>query len=126
MQDLMRIGEITSDCETSVDNDAGRMRLSSHYRDNAVRFVVDTTGTILEQTKFSAGIRTPKRQSNHGNINLRAKPALDWACPILIRFQALLFVRSTLGVIGHVALDYDAVRAFQFANAFRYDILACP
>lgn len=60
VQDLMRIGEITSDCETSVDNDAGRMRLSSHYRDNAVRFVVDTTGTILEQTKFSAGMRTPK------------------------------------------------------------------
>jgi len=58
IQPLMRAGEITSICETGVDQDAGRTRLTFHYRDRAVRFVIDQAGAILKQASFPARART--------------------------------------------------------------------
>ncbi len=52
VQPLMRKGEITSRSETGIEEDAGRSRLTFHYRDRAVRFVVDQSGTILKQMRF--------------------------------------------------------------------------
>ncbi len=57
IQPLMRSGDITSRCETGVDEDAGRSRLTFHYRDRAVRFVVDQAGAILKQASFPAPLR---------------------------------------------------------------------
>ena len=37
IQPLMRSGEITSLSEKGIDDDAGRARLTFHYRDRAVR-----------------------------------------------------------------------------------------
>lgn len=62
VQSLMRDGAITSRCETGVDEDAGQSRLTFHYRDKAVRFVVDQTGTILKRVSFPA--RTRKSMEN--------------------------------------------------------------
>ena len=57
IQPLMRNGNITSRCETGIDDDAGQSRLTFHYRDRAVRLVVDQAGTILKQTRFPAPAR---------------------------------------------------------------------
>ncbi len=54
---LMRSGKITSRSETGVDEDAGRSRLTFHYRDRVVRLVVDQSGGVLKQTRFSASVR---------------------------------------------------------------------
>ena len=58
VQALMRSGALTSRSETGVGEDAGRSRLTFHYRDRAVRLVVDQTGAILKQTSFPAPDRT--------------------------------------------------------------------
>ncbi len=58
---LMRNGEITSKSETGVGEDAGRARLTFHYRDRAVRFVVDQTGAILKQSSFPVRSRASDR-----------------------------------------------------------------
>tara|TARA_R110000868_G_scaffold80018_34_gene227446 strand:- start:159 stop:470 length:312 start_codon:yes stop_codon:yes gene_type:complete len=57
VQTLMRSGQITSLCETGTDEDAGRTRLTFHYQDRAARFVVDQSGTILNQASFPARSR---------------------------------------------------------------------
>jgi hypothetical protein len=54
VQSLMRNGKITSLCEAGIDEDLGRSRLTFHYRDRAVRIVVDQTGSILKQASFPA------------------------------------------------------------------------
>ena len=61
VQPLMRSGEITSRSETGMDEDAGRSRLTFHYGDQAVRFVVDQSGAILKRVSFSARHRIVSR-----------------------------------------------------------------
>ena len=58
VQPLMRSGEITSNSETGVGDDAGRARLTFHYADRTVRLVVDQTGTILKRVSFTSRSRT--------------------------------------------------------------------
>ena len=53
----MRDGAITSRCETGVDEDAGRWRLTFHHGDRACRFVVDEAGTILNRATFPIRVR---------------------------------------------------------------------
>ncbi|MEH6836003.1 MULTISPECIES: DUF6522 family protein [Falsihalocynthiibacter] len=62
VQALMRNGEITSLSEAGIDEDLGRARLTFHYRDRVVRFVVDQAGNILKRASFPATSRTPKDQ----------------------------------------------------------------
>lgn len=57
VQAMMRSGEITSRSETGVDEDAGVSRLTFHYRDRAVRLIVDQAGTILKRASFPARTR---------------------------------------------------------------------
>ncbi|MGB3179132.1 MAG: DUF6522 family protein [Albidovulum sp.] len=59
IQALMRRGDITSISETGVGEDAGRARLTFHYRDRALRLVVDQTGAILKRASFPAPARNP-------------------------------------------------------------------
>lgn len=53
----MRTGDITSRCETGVDNDAGRWRLTFHWGDRACRFIVDEDGNILTTARFPVRAR---------------------------------------------------------------------
>jgi hypothetical protein len=48
----MHDGTITSRCETGLDEDAGRWRLTFHHEGRACRFVVDASGKILTQAHF--------------------------------------------------------------------------
>ena len=48
----MRNGAITSRCETGIDEDAGRWRLTFQHADRACRFVVDEAGNVLTRTMF--------------------------------------------------------------------------
>ncbi|ETW10637.1 hypothetical protein ATO8_21191 [Roseivivax marinus] len=48
----LRSGKITSRCETGVDDDAGRWRLTFYSGGRALRLVVDETGAILSRSKF--------------------------------------------------------------------------
>lgn len=50
----LRIGEITSRCETGIDEDAGRWRLTFYCGGRALRIVVDDSGTILSRGTFPA------------------------------------------------------------------------
>ena len=52
--DRLRRGEITSRCETGVDEDAGRWRLTFFCGGRALRLVVDETGTVLSRSTFPA------------------------------------------------------------------------
>ncbi len=48
----MRDGAITSRCETGVDEDSGRWRLTFHHGGRACRFIVDAGGHILTRATF--------------------------------------------------------------------------
>jgi hypothetical protein len=48
----MRVGDITSRCETGVDDDAGCWRLTFYFCGRALRLVVDEAGTILSRATF--------------------------------------------------------------------------
>lgn len=50
----MRLREITSRCETGVDEDAGRWRLTFYYGGRALRLTVDAMGTIISRATFVA------------------------------------------------------------------------
>ena len=67
VQPLMRSGEITSICETGIDQDAGSSRLTFHYRDRAVRFVFDQAGTILKRSSFPVRSRNLIADSEQGD-----------------------------------------------------------
>lgn len=47
--ELMRSGEITSRCETGIDEDAGRFRLVFLHDGRALLLTVDEAGTVLDQ-----------------------------------------------------------------------------
>ncbi|RMH47505.1 MAG: hypothetical protein D6688_03500 [Alphaproteobacteria bacterium] len=55
----LRRGAMTSRCETGVDEDAGRWRLTFRFRDRALSLIVDAEGEILGQARFPV---TPARR----------------------------------------------------------------
>lgn len=61
----MRAGTITSRCEAGVDDDAGRWRLTFHYKDRACRFIVDVGGNVLRRTTFPVRVRPPEPPQPH-------------------------------------------------------------
>jgi Family of unknown function (DUF6522) len=48
----LRAGEITSGCETGVDEDAGRWRLTFFHAGRALRLTVDAQGTVLSRESY--------------------------------------------------------------------------
>ena len=52
---LMREGAITSRCETGVDEDEGRWRLTFFHGSRALRLTVDRTGAVLLRATFDVG-----------------------------------------------------------------------
>jgi hypothetical protein len=50
----MRAGEITSRCETGIDEDAGRFRLTLFWGERALRLTVDRNGNVLSRATFPA------------------------------------------------------------------------
>ncbi len=50
----MRAGEITSQSEEGIDEDAGRIRLTFWYADQRVRLICDTDGTVIKTTRIKA------------------------------------------------------------------------
>ena len=54
LQDLMRAGEVTSICETGVDADAGRFRLTFRHQARVLRLTVDAAGHVLGHSTFDA------------------------------------------------------------------------
>jgi len=59
ISERLRSGEITSQCETGVDEDAGRWRLTFYHAGKALRLVVDRKGTILSRSTFPAHLPRP-------------------------------------------------------------------
>jgi hypothetical protein len=53
----MRKGEITSRCETGIDEDAGRFRLTLFCDGRALRLTVDGEGKVLSRATFPAPSR---------------------------------------------------------------------
>lgn len=51
---LLRATEITSRCETGVDEDAGRWRLTFFKGNRALRLTVDAAGSVLFRATFDA------------------------------------------------------------------------
>ena len=58
VRDLMRDGRITSRCETGVDEDAGRWRLSFYHGGRVCRLTVDADGTLIGRATFPNPTRT--------------------------------------------------------------------
>ena len=48
----MRAGEITSRCETGIDEDSGRFRLTLFCGERALRLTVDGKGNVLSRATF--------------------------------------------------------------------------
>lgn len=61
----MRNGEITSLCETGVDEDEGRWRLTFYHGNRACRFIVDAVGNILDKTTFPTRARPKEPVREH-------------------------------------------------------------
>ncbi|MFN4156676.1 MAG: DUF6522 family protein [Paracoccaceae bacterium] len=63
LQARMRAGEVTSLCETGVDADLGKFRLTFRHAGRALRLTVNAEGRVLARSTFPAGgaraIRTP-------------------------------------------------------------------
>ncbi len=55
----LRAREITSRCETGVDADAGRWRLTFYFGGRALRLVVDENGAIISRATFPAHAPSP-------------------------------------------------------------------
>lgn len=51
---LMWSGAMTSRCETGIDADAGRWRLTVYHGGRALRLTVDAAGRILSRATFAA------------------------------------------------------------------------
>ena len=67
----LRDGEITSRCETGVDDDTGRWRLTFYFGGRALRLVVDEAGAILSRSTF------PAHEPTAGPIDLASLSASD-------------------------------------------------
>jgi hypothetical protein len=61
----MRAGTITSRCETGVDSDDGRWRLTFHCGDRACRFIVDEAGNVLTKATFTRRTKAEERPAPH-------------------------------------------------------------
>lgn len=55
----LRTGEITSQCETGIAEDAGRWRLTFYHGGKALRLIVDREGAILSRATFPAHLPRP-------------------------------------------------------------------
>ncbi len=62
---LLRDQEITSRCETGIEEDAGRWRLTFFYHDRVLRLTVDGSGAVLQRATFG----DPRRRSKLGTGN---------------------------------------------------------
>jgi hypothetical protein len=62
IRQAMRDGSMTSVCETGVDADAGRWRLTFRHAGRACRFTVDEAGTILSTSRFPVRTRSSVTQ----------------------------------------------------------------
>ena len=62
---LLRDQEITSRCETGIEDDAGRWRLTFFHRDRVLRRTVDGTGTVFQHATFD----DPRRRLKLGTRN---------------------------------------------------------
>jgi len=49
----MRAGEITSQSEEGIDEDAGRLRLTFWYQGQRVRIICDAEGNVLKTTRIT-------------------------------------------------------------------------
>ena len=52
VRDEMRAGAITSLCETGVDADAGRSRVTFRYGNRVLRLIVDDAGKVISNGRF--------------------------------------------------------------------------
>lgn len=55
----MRLGEITSQSEAGIDDDAGNTRLTFWYSGTRVRLTCDATGKVVKTTRSVATRRRP-------------------------------------------------------------------
>ncbi|MDK3074588.1 DUF6522 family protein [Sedimentitalea sp. JM2-8] len=60
VRDKMRAGEITSLCETGIDSDAGRFRLTFRHGTRTFRLTVDDAGRVISRARFDG--RSPARE----------------------------------------------------------------
>jgi len=56
----LRLGQITCRCETGIDDDAGRRRLTFYCGGWALRLVVDESAAILSRATFPAHAPTAR------------------------------------------------------------------
>ena len=54
VQAKMRAGEITSQSEEGIDEDAGRIRLTFWYAGQRVRLICEADGTVIKTTRIKA------------------------------------------------------------------------
>jgi len=54
ISERLRAKDITSQCETGIDEDAGRWRLTFFHGGKALRLIVDDEGTIISRATFPA------------------------------------------------------------------------
>jgi hypothetical protein len=52
VREKMRAGQITSLCETGMDADAGKFRLTFRHDARAFRLTVDNAGRIISRSSF--------------------------------------------------------------------------
>ncbi len=64
----MRVGAITSRCETGVEEDAGRWRLTFHCGDRACRLIVDEAGNVLTSATFPSRTKAQERPALHRQL----------------------------------------------------------
>ena len=64
MQTLMRAGKITGRCESGIDDDAGRHRLTFFCGGRRFRLVIDGEGRVIRRTAIDFGDR-PLPQALH-------------------------------------------------------------
>jgi hypothetical protein len=51
---MLREGRITSRCETGVEADAGRFRLTFFHAGRALRLTVDAQGRVVQRARYPA------------------------------------------------------------------------
>jgi hypothetical protein len=57
VHELMKSGEITSTCETGMDDDEGRWRLTFFYLGRTFRLTIDADCKIISSARFDASRR---------------------------------------------------------------------
>lgn len=75
LREKMRAGEVTSLCETGVDADAGRFRLTFRRAGRALRLTVDAEGRVLTRSTFDAPDRAARKSER--SARKPGRPILD-------------------------------------------------